>query len=170
MRLTVRMRTAAVRFVFLFGVALSVLPLGCGGSGGTVNVGTLYPVTGKVILPGGKPLSTGRVEFVPVKGGPSIFGDLESDGSFKLKTGDGQEGAPSGDYKIRLEPTSVATKKATNAKGIVYPFPSFYADEDANTGLTATVKAEPNTLAPFKLSESRPGGGGKSAADDRMRD
>ena len=33
------------------------------------------------------------------------------------------------------------------------PFPAVYADEDGETGLTATVKAEPNQLEPFKLVE-----------------
>ena len=112
---------------------------------------TVYPVNGKVLLADGKPLTTGRVEFIPVKGGMPASGDVGADGSFSLKTGSGQEGAPAGDYKVRLEPTTLAAKKA--GKSLSFPFPAKYADEDANTGLTATVKAEPTTLEPFKLSK-----------------
>ena len=99
----------------------------------------------------GKPLTTGRVEFIPVKGGMPAAGDIGADGSFSLKTGNGQEGAPAGEYKVRLEPTTLAAKKAGKTASL--PFPAKYADEDANTGLTATVKAEPTTLEPFKLSK-----------------
>jgi hypothetical protein len=123
---------------------------GCGNL--SPSEATVYPVTGKVLLPDGKPLTSGRVEFMPVKGGMPATGDLGPDGSFSLKTGTGLEGAPAGEYKVRLEPTALASKKK-GASPLVYPFPAKYADEDANTGLTATVKAEPNTLEPFKLAK-----------------
>ena len=82
---------------------------------------TVYPVTGKVLLADGKPLTTGRVEFIPVKGGMPAAGDIGPDGSFSLKTGNGQEGAPAGDYKVRLEPTTLSAKKA--GKALSFPFP-----------------------------------------------
>ena len=122
---------------------------GCGGDASRA-AGPLYPVTGKVILPDGKPLTTGRVEFIPASSGLPAFGALGSDGSFSLKTGDGREGAPAGDYKVRLEPTTVAAKKAGKLASL--PFPAKYFEEDGNTGLTAKVLAEPTTLEPFKLT------------------
>lgn len=135
----------------LTGVAGMLMGLIAGCDGISPAKPTVYPVTGKVRLGDGKPLTTGRVEFIPIKGGMPATGVIGSDGSFSLKTGDGQEGAPAGEYKVRLEPTTIANRKS--GKPFSYPFPAKYADEDANTGLTATVKAESTNLEPFKLSK-----------------
>src|SRR5262245_13711579 len=90
---------------------------GCGNP--SASDATVYPVPGKVLLSDGKPLTTGRVEFIPVKGGMPAAGDLGPDGSFSLKTGTGQEGAPAGEYKVRLEPTALTSKKK-GASPLVY--------------------------------------------------
>lgn len=130
-------------------LGLTLLSLaGCGGPDTAAR--PLYPVKGKVLLPDGKPLTTGRVEFLPVAGGMPVAGNVGADGSFSLKTGDGREGAPAGEYKVRLEPTTLATNKS--GKPASLPFPARYSDEDGNTGLTAKVLAEPTTLEPFKLT------------------
>jgi len=135
-------------------VTLGLTMLSLGGCGDpSTAAGPLYPVKGKVLLADGKPLTTGRVEFLPVKGGMPAAGDIGSDGSFSLKTGDGREGAPAGDYRVRIEPKTLAAKK--QGKPASFPFPAKYVDEDGYTGLTATVLAEPTTLEPFKLTGSR---------------
>ena len=54
--------------------------------------------------PIGKPLCSGWVYFVP-KGDLSITpsAKIASDGTFSLVTGGSGEGAPAGDYKVRIE-------------------------------------------------------------------
>ncbi|MDR3634103.1 MAG: carboxypeptidase-like regulatory domain-containing protein [Isosphaeraceae bacterium] len=124
---------------------------GCGADDGGVKKVTVYPVKGSVVLADGKPLSGGKVYFVPKDGALTSEGKIGSDGTFALVTGGSGEGAPPGDYKVRVAPEDtslLAGKKA--AKGKALPFPSKYLDEDSS-GLTATVKADPNQLEPFRL-------------------
>lgn len=100
-----------------------------------------FPVQGKVLLPGGKPLDSGRVEFYPVREpGLLAHGAIRPDGSFELQTRREGDGAIPGDYKVRiLIPEKREYSRLAN-----------YRDEDGSK-LTATVKPEPNTLAPFQL-------------------
>ncbi len=112
---------------------------------------SVYEVKGKVLLANGKPLSGGRIFFVRKDGTLRSEGMVGSDGSFALLTGGSGEGAPAGEYKISVEPEDkslLAGKKASKGKKL--PFPEKYLDEDGS-GLTATVKAEPNQLEPFRL-------------------
>ena len=131
-----------------FGLLFGFLA-GCGGL--VSSEATVYPVTGKVLLADGKPLTTGRVEFIPVKGGMPASGDVGADGSFSLKTGSGQQGSSGRRLQGPARADDAAPRRRP-ARRLAFPFPGKYADEDANTGLTATVKAEPTTLEPFKLS------------------
>jgi hypothetical protein len=130
---------------------------GCGEPAGGTRKETLYPVKGQVQLAGGKPLAGGTVVFIPASGqDASPRGDVDANGNFALKTGDA-EGAPAGEYKVRIEPALAAMKqKGGIVDPKVLPFPGKYAEEDGNTGLTATVKTEPTTLEPFKLLPDAP--------------
>jgi hypothetical protein len=134
----------------LIGGALLVCA-GCGGDDGSVKKLSVYPVKGSVVLADGKPLVGGRIYFVPKDGAVTAEGKLEADGTFSLQTGGSGDGAPAGDYKVRLEPEDtslLAGKKAAGGKTL--PFPQRYLDED-NSGLRVTVKAESNQLEPFRL-------------------
>lgn len=163
-----RLRPALVLPVVLAGV------FGCGGASDAVQKKPVFPVKGSVILPDGKPLSGGRIVFVSKTSLESSAGPIGSDGTFTLSSGASGEGAPAGEYKVKIEPaesvvTAAAAKKTS--KGIAgvpanLPFPAQYLDED-NSELTATVKAEPNDLPPFKLSKATPG---KSKTASRGRD
>jgi len=107
----------------------------------------VYQVKGKVLLADGKPLAGGLVTFVP-KGDLPVTpsGVIASDGTFSLVTGGSGEGAPPGDYKIRVEaPQFQAAPKSRKP-----PFPFKYTDEDSS-GLTITVRAETNQLEPIRL-------------------
>jgi hypothetical protein len=101
-----------------------------------------YPVTGKVLLPGGKPLPGGRIEFIPIKEpGLTAVSEIRPDGSFALKSREPGDGAVPGDYKIRiLIPEKKEYRRFAN-----------YRDEDGSK-ITATIKAESNNLAPFTLT------------------
>lgn len=126
---------------------------GCGAGSYSTSGEKVYPVKGKVLLASGKPLSGGKVSFLPKKepGLPST-GKIASDGSFTLTTADGREGAAEGDYKVRIDPDeTLYSKKAGTAKLKNLPFPASYMDEDGDTGLTASVKPSDNQLEPFKL-------------------
>ena len=76
---------------------------GCGKSD-RLPVLQVYDVKGKVLLADGKPLSGGRIYFVP-KGDLPITpnGLIGTDGTFSLVTGGSGEGAPAGEYKVRIE-------------------------------------------------------------------
>jgi len=124
--------------------ALAAALAGCGD--GTPNLGSSYPVKGKVTLPDGKPLPQVKVVFSgPVTGGATT----ESDGTFAFK-GD-NAGLPAGDYKVRLE---IVESKGT-LKNPVLPFPGKYLDEDAS-GLTASVKPDGPNDFDFKLNKDEP--------------
>ena len=135
---------------------------GCGGDRGADPATTTpYPVQGQVLLADGKPLKGGKIVFAPKElGRHPAAGAIGTDGSFSLKTDDGRDGAEAGDYKVRIEPTAELFGKSKGglADPNSLPFPAKYADIDGDTGLTATVKPEPNKLEPFRLvKESRRG-------------
>jgi hypothetical protein len=107
----------------------------------------VYGVEGKVLLADGKPLQSGWISFVP-KAGPPITpsAQIGSDGSFSLVTGGSGEGAPSGEYKIRIDAPEFRPDPKTK-KGI---FPVKYSDEDSS-GIVVTVLPKENLLDPIRL-------------------
>jgi hypothetical protein len=112
--------------------------------------GTLYPVKGRVLLADGNPLNGGSVRFIPEVGGLPASGKIEMDGSFSLTSPRDRAGAAPGEYKIRIEPNpELLVKKGRKDQKL--PFASKYREYDGNTGLTATIKAEPTELEPFRL-------------------
>jgi hypothetical protein len=122
--------------------------IGCGGTG--PYSGRLYPVKGQVLLADGKPLTSGTVQFIPKEEGLPASGKIEADGTFSLKSLKSREGAAPGVYKVRIEPSSeLLAKKGRTAPKL--PFASKYREYDGETGLTATIKAEPMQLEPFRL-------------------
>jgi hypothetical protein len=127
-------------------VAVCAVVTGCSNSQ-ALPVLTVYEVKGKVLLTDGKPLADGWIYFVP-KGNLTVTpsGSIGTDGTFSIVTGGSGEGAPAGEYKIRVEsPRYQATQKA---KKPLYPFK--YTDEDSS-GIVITVKPESNQLEPLVL-------------------
>jgi hypothetical protein len=123
-----------------------VFAAGCGDEQVIAHPTTLYPVKGSVLLENGKPLTGGLVVFVSTDGMLSVPAPVSPDGSFDLKS-DKSVGAPVGDYKVRIEADTTGKK----TKGSSLPFAKKYLDEDSSE-IKVTVKAEPNTLPPFKLA------------------
>jgi hypothetical protein len=149
--------------VCLGALSLPVLFLaGCGGGSEAPTSLTLYPVKGKVLLEDGKPLTAGRIVFVATQGNIAPNGTIGSGGEFTLSSGPAGEGAPAGEYKVRIDPEITGGGQGKVKKGARFPFGLHYTDEDSS-GLTATVKPEPNDLPPFKLSakDSVPAKGGR---------
>jgi Carboxypeptidase regulatory-like domain len=137
-----------IRHYLICSLILAATGAGCG-EGGGFNAAKIYPVKGKVVLPDGKPLTSGNVVFVATKSTVSSLAKIETDGSFTLN------GLPEGEYKVRLE-----VGESSHAKKGSPPFPAKYLDEDASD-LGATVKSDEsaNTIE-LKLT---PGGRQKSS-------
>ena len=88
--------------VGLTAVALAAA-VGCGQSD-TLPIYRVYEVKGRVLLATGKPLDGGWVYFVPKGDLPlTPSGVIGPDGTFSVVTGGSGEGAPAGDYKLRIE-------------------------------------------------------------------
>jgi hypothetical protein len=124
-------------------IGFAVTMNGC--SGYTSSAPT-YEVKGKVLLANGKTLSAGRVTFLAADGLlPQASGEIQPDGDFSLTTRNPGDGAAPGKYKVRIEPAE--SKKPGKKRP---SFPVKYVDEDSS-GLSVTVRAEPNQLEPFML-------------------
>jgi hypothetical protein len=106
----------------------------------------VYDVKGKVLLADGTPLSGGLITFVP-KGELPVApsGEIGPDGTFSIVTGGSGQGAPAGEYKVRIETPQIPRVK--NKKPLV---PPKYNDEDSSD-LAVTVRAESNQLDPIRL-------------------
>jgi hypothetical protein len=85
--------------------SLFLLAIGCGKAHES-------SISGTVTLDG-KPLTTGVVSFYPLKGGPMAYGNIQSNGAYKIVTG-GTRGLPSGEYRVAV----VANETAANTPGV----------------------------------------------------
>jgi len=142
----------AVRAFGVTALCLVILP-GFGGCSASdaVSKRTLYPVRGKVLLAGGKPLTTGRVTLVG-PGEAEFYGPIGPDGSFTIMDGE-KEGVRKGKYIVRIEPEppkGLTKGRSKSKKQPALPFSKKYMDE-STSGLTVLVQAGPNDLEPFKL-------------------
>jgi len=141
------------------GVILAIA--GCSSDNNPVKKVTTYEVKGQVLLPDGKPLSSGMIYFQPkTESAQPAQGRLGSDGTFTLTTGSSGPGAAAGDYKVYIEADPASLPKATGKPGattgqVKLPFHADYSDPDTS-GLVATVKPETNQLPPFRLDASGP--------------
>ena len=120
--------------IWLTTAALAVAVVGC--ESNPLSGAKFYPVKGTVLLPDGKPLTSGHVVFIGTGTTITATANIESDGSFAFKSAAG-DGLPSGEYKIRIEPGSDGKGRGGKSKS-AYPFAEQFLDEDAS-GLTATV-------------------------------
>jgi hypothetical protein len=129
---------------------------GCGdpNAAGSLKV---YPVKGQVLLPDGKPLTTGRVVLVSNEKAVEFSGELGSDGHFEIKTSYG-DGAPEGTYKVRIEyddPSQAPVKGKSSRRNVSnLPFGPKFTDE-STSDLSVTVKPGDNVLEPFKLTNEK---------------
>jgi hypothetical protein len=141
-----RRRTVCARGIGSLLAALCAGLTGCHSQDSLPHL-QVYKVKGKVLLSDGTPLREGWIYFVP-KGNLSVTpnAQIASDGTFSVVTGGSGEGAPAGDYKIRVETPGFLAK--TRSKKT--PFPFKYTDEDSSR-IEVTVRPEPNQLPPIQL-------------------
>jgi hypothetical protein len=134
------------RPVYWFLPCFIVFAVTMNGCSGYTSSAPTYEVKGKVLLANGKTLSAGRVTFVAADGLlPQASGEIQPDGDFSLTTRNPGDGAAPGKYKVRIEPAE--SKKPGKTR---LSFPVKYVDEDSS-GLSVTIRAEPNQLEPFTL-------------------
>ena len=87
----------------LVAAAAAVAAAGCGASPPAPPPKTV-PVTGKVILPGGQPLTAGRVAFKPKDtAAQEAIGEVAADGTFTLTSYRQDDGATPGQYVATVE-------------------------------------------------------------------
>jgi hypothetical protein len=148
----VGLRRPASRGLWVWGgLAVVAGVAGCGDGSGAPVV-AVYEVRGQVLRADGKPLGGGHIDFVSRDGAMTSEGVIGRDGTFSLATGPSGEGAPPGDYKVRVLPDdpSLLTPRRGPARGKKLPFHPRYLDEDTS-GLTARVEPRANLLEPFRL-------------------
>jgi hypothetical protein len=130
--------------VVLVGAAI----VGCGRRSGLETA----PVAGKVTYRG-KPVPNGTVMFVPSEG-PAAYGDIGSDGSYKLTTPGVGDGAVIGTHKVTITALQDMNSALPEQRSPTPPpiVPARYLS-DQTSGLTAEVKAKTNNEVDFDLKD-----------------
>jgi hypothetical protein len=132
---------------------LALLPLvalaGC--SGGRLKT---YPVTGQILY-NGQPLKGVDVAFHPVDPkndtGYPPHATTDADGKFTLTTFLKNDGAPAGEFRVAVAFAVEAVEEGSDqSKKLTAQVPVKYHKAETS-GLTVTVKAEPNVLDPIQL-------------------
>ena len=124
---------------------------GCGRSGPAY-----WPISGKVTFQG-KPVTVGQIRICNPKEGIDIIQSLSADGQYTIITGK-RQGLPEGPYQVAIVPKLDFSKMERDSNGLPIPstvpsaaernppnIPRKYHDP-ASSGLTLTVKPEPNTF------------------------
>lgn len=141
-------RLRSRRWVSSLVVAAWAALAGCGKSDSLPSL-KVYEVKGKVLLADGKPLDGGWIYFVPKGDLPlTPSAEIQPDGTFSISTGGSGEGAPPGEYKIRVETPQLPPANPRSRKKPIIP--TKYNDEDSS-GLLVQVRAEPNQIEPIIL-------------------
>jgi hypothetical protein len=130
---TCRMSVRAAALALPAALLLVALP-GCGPS-----IPTTYPVKGKVIWKGGKPVDDGRIEFQSLSE-PSLkaVGEIERDGTFFLTThlaGRKRVGAVAGEHRVLVEPDM------GDEPALVVLLPNTYTVEPKENDFTIVISA-----------------------------
>lgn len=131
--------------------ALALTLLGCGRSGPAY-----WPISGKVTFQG-KPVGSASIRFCNSKAGIDVVELLDANGQYTVVTGD-RKGIPEGQYEVAVMPKLDFSNAKCDENGLpvrsTMPsalernppnIPTKYHDP-ATSGLTLTVKAEPNTF------------------------
>jgi hypothetical protein len=110
-----------------------------------------YPVTGKVVLPGGKAPEHATVVLHPVdESDPEPVkprGKVAKDGTFTLTTYESQDGAPAGEYRVTVE---LWLASGRGDEGPTSRLPAKYARPETS-GITATIPPRPTDLKPIEI-------------------
>lgn len=108
-----------------------------------------FPVSGTVELDG-KPLSEGRIVFVPVDSGRTATGQIV-DGKYSLST-DGQTGARPGSYRVAIKPPGNSVGEEAQERPVSVFVPERYQNESTSE-LEFTVSGSSANTADFPLTK-----------------
>jgi hypothetical protein len=137
------MATAArSRHIRLIAALASVVLAGCGLTGCGDRSPTLYPVQGQVVFADGVPVRHGLIEFQP-PAGPAARGEIDSDGQFRLKTGE-RDGAVAGLHHVAIIQV-LSADDIRHRHAPLTPVPRRYSSQ-LTTPLRQAVSPEPQTL------------------------
>jgi len=131
---------------------LALVLLSCGLASCSKSAGRkpTFPVSGRVLLPDGKPAEHALVVFHPVgEAGEDVgkpHGKVGADGNYKLTTYDTDDGAPAGKYRVTVELWLAGKGEEPPANRLNVKF-----SKPEMSGLTATVGAGPTDLNQFEL-------------------
>jgi hypothetical protein len=142
-------RPSAVRPAAVFALLPLVALTGC--SGGRLKT---YPVTGQILY-NGQPLKGVDVALHPVDpkndAGYPPHATTDADGKFTLTTFLKNDGAPAGEFRLAVAFAVEAVEEGSDqSKKLTAQVPVKYHKAETS-GLTATVKPEPNALDPIQL-------------------
>jgi hypothetical protein len=131
-------------------LAIALAALASAGCAGHDRV-PVYPTQGKVLVDG-KPAKQAMVYFHPLDPtdpkAPRPHARCEDDGTFKLSTYIGNDGAPAGKHAVTIDWRQKKSDRVED-EGVSL-LPAKYNRPDAS-GLRAEVKEGPNELPPFEL-------------------
>jgi hypothetical protein len=137
------------KVLFCLTAALAQASASCG------NKNNLYSVSGKVTYKGA-PAAGAAVFFRRQGGDPMnehmIMGIVQEDGSFEVVCGSLGKGAPPGQYDVLIEWKRVTGQSKGSPQHGPDKLRGRYYDSQ-HPRLQAVVKAEPNSLPPFKLTD-----------------
>ncbi len=131
---------------------LTLVLLSCGLASCSKSAGRTptFPVSGRVLLPDGKPAEHATVVLHPVgeigEGVGKPHGKVGADGVFKLTTYDADDGAPAGEYRVTVELWLAGKGDDPPANRLNVKF-----SKPETSGLTATVGSGPTELKPIEL-------------------
>lgn len=144
-----RLRVASLGASFIAIIALTSM-VGCNSKATKERVPT-FPVSGTITFQG-KPIPGAFVALHPKatqENVPSPRASVAADGSLKVSTYDGGDGAPEGEYVVTVE----WYKPIKNGADVVAGpnvIPKKYASPQTSD-ITIRVATQPNTLPPIKL-------------------
>jgi len=99
---------------------LIILLVGCNSTYTPPAAPETTPVSGKVYLPNGSPLTGGRIVFKPKENGwQEASGEIGTDGTFKLSSYNKDDGARVGEYIVHIDKTSFKTGQAVTVRADV---------------------------------------------------
>ncbi|MFO0811045.1 MAG: carboxypeptidase-like regulatory domain-containing protein [Gemmataceae bacterium] len=116
-------------------LALTVALVGCAGGK------RLYPVEGTVLFDDGKPatsLAKGTVSLESIEDKSNASGQIQADGTFRIRSPLGQDGVPAGTYRVVVLPPEGADRNRP-------PVDRRYGRYETS-GIEITVKDEPNKV------------------------
>ncbi len=119
--------------------------VGCGGP-------KSLPIRGKVVFADDQPVENGKIEFRGVGSAYRAMGEIAKDGTFALRTLEGEDGVPAGSYDVIVLQVIITEDLGKAAHDHGRPVPRKYGDY-FTSGLKVEVTPENAGSIVIKLAE-----------------